>query len=516
MKQVLCLTIFSAALILAADTEPTAAVTGGQIRGRALGAGAVFQGVPYAEAPLGDLRWREPRPVKAWTGVRDATKYGATCAQIDARWNKKAADLGSEDCLFLNIWTADWPAKSGKPVMFWIHGGGNMGGSALGQGGIEPPFDGEALSKHSAVVVTINYRLGVLGYLAHPELSKESGHKGSGDYGLMDQIAALKWVRDNIAKFGGDPANVTIFGQSGGAQDVGLLMTSPLSKGLFQRVIEESGTMIGSGRTTKTLADAEKFGLKFAEQLKAPADGTFAYLRKLPVEEVLKASPPYGGGMIGPSIDNYVIPKSGAEVFASGQQHRVGLLIGTNAREHAFPGKPEELPKAIEEFYGPQFAPKALELYGFAGKPQAKVYEPWGDVGSQFITDTQLRCATVQQAEWQFNAKLPIYQYEFSHPFPESKRGAPHSGELRYVFGVLPGTPSESEKKISNDIETYWTNFARTGDPNGNGLPVWPKFDTQARRYMELTDNGPVAKETLRRDYCELFQEFVKARLAKK
>ncbi|MDR3415155.1 MAG: carboxylesterase family protein, partial [Nevskia sp.] len=194
--------VFGCALALAAD-GPIVAVTGGRIQGRLLRApgGAVFQAVPFAAPPVGDLRWREPKPVKPWQGVRDASAYGATCAQVAGGWNEKAAALGSEDCLFLNVWNSEWPASTQKPVMVWIHGGANMGGSALGAGGIEPPFDGEPLARHGVILVTLQYRLGLLGFMAHPELTAESPHHASGNYGLMDQIAALQWVRDNIAKF---------------------------------------------------------------------------------------------------------------------------------------------------------------------------------------------------------------------------------------------------------------------------------------------------------------------------
>src|ERR1051326_1468189 len=226
---VLVIPVFSADL-------PVVTVTGGQIRGNALlKGGVVFKGIPFAKAPIGELRWREPAAVKPWTGVREATSFGAPCAQ---NAGGRMQENSSEDCLFLNVWNSEWPARARKPVMVWFHGGGNYAGTASGSN-----FDGESLARHGVVVVTVNYRLTVFGFFAHPELTKESPHHASGNYGLMDQIAALKWVRDNVSKLGGDPQNVTVFGQSAGAVDVNVLMASPEAKGLFQKVIAESGTV---------------------------------------------------------------------------------------------------------------------------------------------------------------------------------------------------------------------------------------------------------------------------------
>jgi para-nitrobenzyl esterase len=491
-----------------AQTEPTVRVSGGEIRGHALASGATFKGIPYAAPPVGDLRWREPASVQPWNGVRDAGAYGAVCAQIGGTRNP-AATKGVEDCLFLNLWTPEWPAKSRLPVMVFFHGGGNMRGSSLGAAGIEPPFDGESLSHHGVVLVTVNYRLGVLGFFARPDLAAESSHHASGNYGLMDEIASLQWVKENVAKFGGDPANVTIFGQSAGANDTGQLLASPLAKGLFQHAIEESGTVVGSGKLTMSRSEAEQIGRDIAAKMKAPAGtGALAYMRGLPVADILKASPAYGTGLTVPIVDGYVITKTSALVFQSGQQNRADLMVGNNAREMPFDGTPEALQKALADFYG-SLAPRALKLYA-----QASTYPPYGDLGNQFITDTGHRCPAITIADWHSAAGLSAYEYEFSHAFPESKIGASHSGELRYVFGVFPAQPAETEHKISEDMETYWTNFAKTGNPNGKGLPVWPKFDSTARRYIEFTDNEPVAKEDLRHDFCQLFDENLKARMA--
>jgi para-nitrobenzyl esterase len=348
----------------------------------------------------------------------------------------------------------------------------------------------------------------VLGFLAHPELSSQTQYKGSGNYGLMDQIAALRWVKANIAQFGGDPGNVTVFGQSAGGNDTGLLLTSPLAKGLFQRAIEESGTVMGSGKLTPTLAEEEEYGRQIAAKAGAPAHGAIPYLRKLPVADLLKASPPYGSGLIGPAVDGYVVPRRGADVFASGNEIAVPLIIGNNARERSFTGDADALKKAIQEQFG-DLAPQALAFYA---KPFD--YAPYGDTGAEFSTDMSHRCPSQIIAEWHSNAGNSVYRYEFSHAYPGSKRGASHSGELRYVFGVLPGTPTEQERKISNDVQTYWTNFAKTGNPNGAGLPTWPKFDAKTRQHLEFTDDGPVAKANLRQDICVVFAEDLKHTMA--
>lgn len=497
---------FGCSLAIAAD-GPTVSVTGGRIQGRLLPApgGAAFQGIPFAAAPVGDLRWREPKPVKSWQGVRDASAYGAPCAQVAGGWNDKAAGLGSEDCLFLNVWNSEWPASTRKPVMVWIHGGANMGGSALGAGGIEPPFDGEPLARHGVVLVTLQYRLGVFGFMAHPELTAESPHHASGNYGLMDQIAALQWVRDNIAQFGGDPKNVTIFGQSAGALNVGLLMTSPLAKGLFHRAIEESGTVLIGGRATAKLADVEQVGVKLATRMNAPPTGALPFMRALSTADVLKASPPYGGGgplHPEPDVDGYVLPKSPAEVFNAGQEAPVPLMTGNTGREFPFVGDENALKKAIQKFYGP-LAPRALQLYRFSALPQAGAYPPYGPAGSQFSTDTFFRCGAVATA-MQHSEKYPTFEYEFTIGNPAA--GTPHSGELQYVFGRRGvKESSDPDPKLTEQVQQYWTNFARTGDPNGAKLPVWPKYDLIKRGYLELSNGGPIIKSDLRKPFCELF-----------
>jgi len=490
-------------------TDPTVSVTGGELQGRSWtdGSGASFKGIPFAEPPVGSLRWREPMPVKAWNGVRAADAYPAACAQANAGWNTPDAKSSKEDCLYLNIWTPTWPPKSRYPVMVWIHGGGNAAGSGSG-----PLFDGEALARHGVVVVTIQYRLGMFGFLSLPGLSKESPHHSSGNYAILDQIAALKWVHENIAQFGGDPAQVTVFGQSAGSHDIGILLTSPLSKGLIDRAIEESGTVVINGMTAPSLAVAEQNGEKLVASLKPPQASVVEYLRGLSAEDVLKAAPPYGTGGLGPNVDGFVIPRAPAEVFASHKELPVPMLIGNNAREFTQPGSPDDLTKAIESFYGP-VGPEALKLYGLSGDPAPSAYPPYGNANSQFATDTAFRCSTVGIAN-SHSVVAPTFEYEYSHGLPgREAAGATHSAELGYVFGTfVMGKPGPLDLKIASDLQSYWTNFAKSGDPNGQSLPAWPRHDSVSQAYLEFTDGGPVEKTKLRADICRLYDEALEKR----
>ncbi len=510
-----------AAPAFAADL-PAIAVTGGLIHGGALDkGGGVFKGIPYAQAPIGDLRWREPAPVKAWSGVRETTVFGASCAQnAGGRMQDAMLNGASEDCLFLNVWTPEWPVRDRKPVMVWFHGGGNYAGTASGNN-----FDGESLARRGVVLVTANYRLTVFGFFAHPELTKESPHHASGNYGLMDQIAALKWVRDNIAKFGGDPANVTIFGQSAGAVDVNVLMASPQAKGLFHKVIAESGTvtrvpddatmrMTGLGAVMAprsgdtysdalTLAEAEKAG-----QTLFP--GSLKQLRALPAADLLKttAAPRMS---IGPAngiiVDGWIFPKPPAEVFAKGEQQRVPLLIGNNSRERTPPQvTADDLTAAVQAMYGP-LTPRALTLYSFTSSPDPL----YGAAPAQWVVDAMYRCPVVAQLVWHAAAGNSGYEYQFDRAAPgREAAGATHGAEVSYVFGNLGANYAAPDREISAAMQQYWTNFAKNGDPNGAGLPPWPKFDAAARGFMEFTDSGPVAREGLRRPFCDLYVENMK------
>ena len=507
-----------------ADPNPVISVSGGQIRGLMLPApgGAVFKGIPFVQPPLGDLRWREPMPVKPWQGVHDAAAFGPSCTQNNAGWNAQEAPGNQEDCLHLNVWAPEWPAKTKKPVMLFIHGGGNTTGASR-----VDYLDGASLTRRGVVLVSTNYRLGVFGFFAHPELTRESPHKASGNYSLMDQVAALQWIRDNIAKFGGDPGNVTVFGHSAGSANIGMLMTSPLAKGLFHRAIQQSGAVFGLG-SARSLAESEEAGRKLAERLNAPEAGAIAFLRRIPGEELQKAvfppNPSSGvstrGSGVGPNVDGWVLTRSPAEVFAAGQEHPVPLMIGNAAREMSGGNSPEALRKSIEDAYG-DLAPKALALYGLA-EPGSKGNEDplYGDAAAQWGADVGFRCGAQLEAEFHFSAKHPAYEYQFDRAIP-GRAATQHAAELPYVFGnLLPagfvgGPFGPDDRKISDQMQVYWTNFAKTGNPNGSGLPKWPKFNPAVRAYIEFTDSGPVAREGLRRAFCDLFIESTKRRLKK-
>jgi para-nitrobenzyl esterase len=509
----------------AADSGPIVKVTGGQVRGATLDkAGAVFKGIPYAAPPVGELRWREPMPVRSWPGVRDATAFGPLCAQIQSMALNAAripnAQISQEDCLYLNVWTAEWHSKSQKPVMVYIHGGGNLGG-----GSSEAPFNGESLARHGVVLVSLNYRLGVFGFFSHPALTRESPHHASGNQGILDQIAALKWVRDNAAQFGGDANNVTIFGESAGSLDVSVLMTSPLSQGLFRQVIAQSGSVVELGDPLP-LPQAETRGELAAANWKIPAGASVKDLRAVSAADIVKAEPDHSVALwisfpnLGITVDRYVFPQMPARLFAKGKEHHVALLHGSNSRDRFPPiPPPKDLKKASEEAYGP-LAGRAQELYVGGIDP---VY---GSPANQWAGDTSFRCPAVEQLAWHAAAGNPAYQYEFARVSPGREAyGAIHSAELPYVFGnldrplVIPGLPPQVanavDAQVSAAMQQYWTNFAKAGDPNGGQLPVWPKFDTSTRAYIQFLDTGPVAKEGLRRPYCDLFMENVERLRAK-
>jgi para-nitrobenzyl esterase len=493
----------------AANSGPEVSVSGGKIGGSLASSGrAVFKGIPFAQPPTGELRWREPMPMKTWAGVRGATAFGAPCMQ--------GGGNSSEDCLYLNIWTPEWPAKSRKAVMVWFHGGGNFAGAAS-----EPIFDGESLARQGVLLVTAQYRLGVFGFLAHPELTKESPHHVSGNYGLLDQIAALRWVRDNIAKFGGDPGNVTIFGESAGSLDVNVLMTSPLSRGLFRGVIGESGPVVAP----PTLAEGEKKGEELARKLTTASQPGLKGLRVLSSAELQEATGQglaFLGATLGVVVDGWVFPESPMAVFASGKEHRVGLLLGSNARELQRPFFPMSgtLAQAIAEQYGP-LADQALALYGLNGGMEPQPDPLLGTVMAQWATDSQFRCGTIAELVWHAGTGNPGYQFQFARAAPgREASGAAHGTEVPYVFGNL-GRAANSPKydatdqRVSAAMQKYWANFAKTGDPNGGGLPQWPKFDPAGRAYLEFTDAGPVVREGLRRQVCDLYTENLKRQMAK-
>jgi len=494
--------------------------TSGPLRGVArTDGGAEFLGIPYAQPPVGDLRWREPVPVKPWTTVRTAGSFGAPCAQpLIADWNRHDAEAAEEDCLYLNVMTPVWPAKQPLPVMLWLHGGGNVGGSAS-----NALYKDGTLIRHGVLLVTINYRLGIFGFFAHPALSAESAHHGSGNYGLMDQILALRWVRENISNFGGDPNNITLFGNSAGAIDTGLLMTSSLSKDLFQRAIAESGTSFS--HPLAPLAAAEEAGEGFAANLKVAAgEEGLKQLRQLTAQQLLAAKAsrsPYSH--FGPDIDGWVIARQPASVFADGQGAAIPLLFGTTTRElgaaaYRVPTAQDALRKTIADAFG-GLAPRALAAYGLAEGVEASDDPLYGSPADQWAADLVLRCPATAQGGWHSAAHHPTYEYEFAHAVTgQEAQGAVHGAELPYVFGYFPkrgnsaGKSTDTDIQLSGLMESYWTNFAKTGNPNSAGLPEWPRFSVE-RRYIRFQQDGTVVPLAGLRDApCGVYRDSLAAR----
>jgi para-nitrobenzyl esterase len=513
----LAIAIVGIAIPAARAADPVVKVTGGQIQGRLVpSGGAVFKGVPFAQPPVGNLRWRDPAPVKPWDGVRDGGTFGPACTQQIMEWNKQEAQGNQEDCLYLNVWTPEWPFKGRKPVMVWLHGGGNTGGAAS-----VDYFDGTSLSRRGVVVVTINYRLGLFGFFAHPGLTAESPHHSSGNYGLLDQLAALKWVRDNIARLGGDPQNVTLFGQSAGSIDTSYQVASPLSKGLIHRAIQESGPPI---RETPPLNLAEQSGVKFAESLKAPADQAgIRFLRSLPAADLQKAAVAARGSegpQMGPVVDGWFLPRYPALIYRDAQEAAIPIIVGNNAREQGAPASLEAFRKGIADNFG-SLAPKAEAFYGLANGGKGNDDPLYGSAGLQFTADTRYRCGAVAEAIWRSANGRTTYEYQFDRPIAGAS-ATRHSAEVPFVFGnLLPGgflggPFNDTDRKISDQIQRYWTNFAKTGDPNGEGLPEWPKFVPKTRSYLEFTADGPVARQSLRLEICNLYIEALKETIPNK
>ena len=522
----LAIACFSQVSTCAAQTEKQpdeflVRTTSGPQRGVARSdGGAEFLGIPYAQPPVGDLRWHEPLPVKPWIGVRTANSFGAPCAQpVMGDWNRHDAEAGKEDCLFLNVMTPVWPAKQPLPVMLWLHGGANEGGSAS-----SALYKDGTLIRHGVLLVTVNYRLGIFGFFAHPALSAESTHHGSGNYGLMDQVLALRWVRENIANFGGDPNNITVFGQSAGAVDTGLLMTSSLSKDLFQRAIaESSGTSFSL--SLAPLAYAEKTGEAFAAGLKiaAGADG-LKQLRQLTAQQLLASqssqSPP---SYFLPDIDGWVIARQPASVFAAGEEAAIPLLFGTTAREFGaaifrVPTAQDALRKTIADFYG-GLAPQALAAYGLAEGAEASSDPLYGSPADQWAADIVFRCPATAQGGWHNAAQHPTYEYEFAHASPgQEAQGAVHSSDLPYVFGYFPrwgniaGKFTDTDIQLSDLMESYWTNFAKTGNPNSAGVPERPQFGVE-RTFIRFQQDGKVVPlANLRDGPCGVYRDSLAAR----
>ena len=482
------------------------AVSGSDVR--------VFKGIPFGAPPVGDLRWKPPQPPASWLGVRKATEFGARCMQAHIYDDMIFRDGNSEDCLYLNVWT---PAKSESdrlPVMVWIYGGGFKSGSAS-----EPRQDGERLAANGVVVVGFNYRLGVFGFFSHPELTAESPSHASGNYGLLDQVAALQWVKENIAAFGGDPGNVTIFGESAGSFSVSAMMATPLARGLFHRAIGESGAFFPAahgGLGAQPLAISEQAGVAFAKTLGAES---LAALRAKSADDVLKAAQS-GQIRFSPNIDGLLLTKDPRETFANREQSKVPLLAGWNADEMrggVVMADPKPTARSFVAETRQRFGEHAdAILSAYPASTDDEALESAAALGSDML---------IGFSTWKWlemhgqTGQSPLYRYSFDRkiPVPPDMKingkpatakdvGARHSGEIEYVFGQLDSVPKvtwePSDRALSDLMMTYWSNFAKTGDPNGAGLPAWPRYEKRTGyQVMHLDETSKAAPDVLRKRY---------------
>lgn len=470
----------------------------------------VFKGVPYAAPPVGDLRFRAPQPPAPWQNVYKADHFSKQCPQLGD------PSTMSEDCLYANIWTGARKPGETRPVFVWIYGGGFSEGS-----GSDPTFDGEALATKGIIVVTFNYRIGALGFLATPELSRESGHNASGNFGLLDDVAMLQWVQQNIAAFGGDPKRVTIGGQSAGAGSVGFMSMSPLAKGLFQQGIEESHARYSHDTelrylsvSYRTLANAEAAGSQFAESRGAHS---LQELRALPWQKLLlprnvsdesvetgsDAKPP----VFRPVVDGWVLPNNYSQTYAKGAQNQVAIIAGNNRDEtgavpeftfaqrraagnHPTPGSPQvnvtlaEFQAAARRKFGP-LANEYLKLYPAANDDEAAVQS------SESARDNSRVSTYLWALDWTKHCDQPLYTYFWTHRPTGDRAGAHHGSEILFVFDnlALKKQPwTDEDRKVAATVSSYWVNFIAKGDPNGSGLPLWPRFDAKAKAVMQLGD----------------------------
>lgn len=536
------LSLFAAA----EKTGPVVQIATGALRGFLVGNIAVFKGIPFAAPPVGDLRWRPPQEPAPWKGERDATVPGSPCMQsvdglgpfiqpIAAAYgvNYKIEPVTpSEDCLYLNVWVPQWPARGALPVMVWLHGGSNTAGS-----GAQPTYDGASLASHGVIVVTINYRLGVFGFFSLPALTAESPHRSSGNYRLLDQLAALQWVQNNIAQFGGDPASVTVFGESAGSIDAGVLITSPLSAHLFRRAILESGPPFGLG-PPQSLSEAEAAGTAIANEAPKTVASPLESLRKLSAPDLMRIANARGPYAAPGLVDGWVVSQPPAKAFAAGAAQKVDLIVGLNGRElSAFrlmaaaaakqPEKPR--PNAVAPGGIKSFADALHPLYG--AWTYAAIAKYFGEAivnrnaaTDQGMNDMVMACPIGALATLMSSAGQTAYVYKFDRSIPGKGQpilGAFHGLEVPYVFNAfqdrswnwLPFT--DADHQLSAVIETYWTNFAKTGDPNNSGVPEWPAWKDGSENYMEFSPQAAaIAQRSFSPSFCYLSPDRVRKGLA--
>lgn len=468
----------------------------------------IFKGIPYAAPPVGALRWKEPQPAANWRDVRKATEFGPQCMQARVYDDMVFRDAGpSEDCLYLNVWTPKASSSAKLPVMVWIYGGGFQSGATS-----EPRQDGEHLAHKGVVIVSMNYRLGIFGFFSHRELTKESPHHASGNYGLQDQAAALRWVQKNIAAFGGDPENVTIFGESAGSLSVCALMASPTSKALIHRAIGESGAFFGRTLTAERLPESEQDGAKFGGTVGAD---TLEKLRGMTAQQLLDAATKDRNAFhFGPNIDGYFFPESPAQIYAKGNQAHVSLLAGWNRDEgnyHMFfgadPPTSENYSKKLDQQFGKN-VPDVLRLFPAGSDEKIKTS------ADLLATANFIGYGTWKWIEMQSKiGRVAVYRYEFDQALPAEPSAPPspdrprvnHASEIEFVFGALdsrklPWRPEDYE--LSDQMGSYWTNFAKTGNPNGSGLPQWPQYGSKdGYEVMHLVPKPEATADTQRAQY---------------
>jgi para-nitrobenzyl esterase len=476
-----------ALLTATAAAEPQVTIPQGALAGTADGGISVFKNIPFAAPPVGPLRWRAPQPAPDWSGVRDASKFGPICMQAPRPKGMPATEKPpeSEDCLSLNVWSPNTAPGTKLPVMVWIYGGAfRTGGSAMSI------YDGMELAQHGVVVVTLNYRLGWFGFLDLPSLAAEHPDEPHGNYGLLDQIAALKWVQANIASFGGDPSNVTIFGESAGGMSVNDLMVSPLSRGLFTKAISESGLGLIH---TPTEAEAQAAGAAFVAKVRSTTDP--AKLRALPAASVVQAAKDNVEGGITPMVDGTVLPDQVAKLFAEGKIAKATYMAGSNSNESTLMPWIGMTKDSLLKPLGDKL-PAVRAIYDANGRIDDDEFV------RQFFSDALFASGAQGFAHYATKAGEKAYVYHFRY-IADALRGRDpgvgHGGEIVYVFGLhgfsqtprgamLASFVTDKDKKMIAQVQDYWTNFAKTGDPNGAGLPQWPVTSDAAPQTLVFDD----------------------------